>query len=170
MSAVDVRSLTHGKPSGKHEPVGDLFQGWNRRANEVWLHNAAVRKAVRPGQVRFVRKTAKHALLPSDLDRNFSYGLSTHEIDLRADPLYRSNSIIQQRVAAQERARLREAARKESERGQARKRLEPARPTAASRGHEKHLPGLPPLRDTFKMKRFTGFEHGKIDTRNRPGA
>jgi hypothetical protein len=162
---VDVRALTHGVPSGKHEPVGDVFRGWNDRINEVWLHNAAVRKSAPRGQVRFVRKTAKDMPLPSDLDSSFSYGLPTREIDIHADPLYRSNAIIRMRIEAQERAKQREEVRRENERTLPKKN--PARPTAASKGHEKHAPGLPPLAETFKMKRFTQFEHGKVDTLNR---
>ncbi|OHT04223.1 hypothetical protein TRFO_28332 [Tritrichomonas foetus] len=157
--------IVHGMPSGKHEPMNDVLQGWDKRIEETKRHNAEVRKQhTHKGTVKMVHKSAKDEVLPSDLDPNFVYGMSTHDIDVRNDPFLRSNAIIEQRVAQQDRELKREQARLEANQGSPSKRVDPRRPTAASLGHTKKPEPEPGLKDTFKMKRFTNLEHGKIDT------
>lgn len=164
---VDPKEMVHGMPSGKHEPMKEVLQGWDDRIEETKKHNAEVRKQhTHKGAVKMVHKQAKNEPLPSDLDPSFSYGMSTHDIDIRLDPFLHSNAVIEQRQAQQERELKRLEARQQKENTQktSKKRLDPTRATAASIGHTKHPDPEPGLKDTFKMKRFTQFEHGVIDS------
>jgi hypothetical protein len=101
--------------------------------------------------------------LPSDIDKDFHYGLSTQEINMKNDPLWRSNAILEQRIAKQER----QLERNESKKPTGPKKLRPIRPTVASLAHSKYLQAEAPIQPEFKMKRFAQIEHGKIDTGNR---
>lgn len=158
---INVRDMVHGKASHTHEPMKDVLHGWDLRVAEVRKRNALIRgDNKRRGQVRTVRKSQHDGILPSQLDKDFRYGKSTYDIDVHADPLYHSNAIIAQRVAQQDR----EIKRAEETKAKPQKRLDPARPTRASIGHTIRQTGELTLKDTFKMKRFTQFDHGKIDT------
>ena len=148
--------ICYGKSSGTHEPIKDVLQGWNEAAAENRKHNAGAHPAHK----------GKRGPIPSDFDRDYTYGMTTYELDVRSDPLHRSNAIIEQRVAQQERELRRMEAQlaKDQAEGKQHKKFDPRRPTKASLGHQKNPPPEPGLKDTFKMKRFTKFEHGKVDT------
>jgi hypothetical protein len=92
--------------------------------------------------------------------------MSTRDMDMKADRLHRSNAIIEQRMAVQERRRAKETARQDSAEPKPSRKPLGVRPTAASRGHTKYMEQQVP-RETFKMERFAQIEHGKIDTGNR---
>ena len=157
--------ITHGLPSGEHEDMHDVLQGWDQRINQTRQHNAKVKaQHEHKGVVKMVHKSSKGSPLPSELDPNFAYGLTTEEVDIKSDPFLHSNSVIAQRQAQQERELKHREERAAENKDKPKKKLDPARPTAASIGHTHHPPGDPPLKDTFKMKRFTQYEHGKIDT------
>jgi hypothetical protein len=161
MAKVDVNAVVHGKPSGQHESMSDVLQGWDQRINESWIANAEVRQGGK--RPRRPKLTWKDGTLPSDVDPNFRYGMSTRDMDVKSDPLHRSNAIIEQRIAQREKEMRKEDAQMERD-ARAAKQLNPRRSTAASRGHVKHPPREPGLKDTFKMKRFVKFQHGMIDT------
>lgn len=162
---VDPKNMVHGISSGKRENMSDVLQGWDKRIKETKQHNEEVRKQhTHKGTVKMVRKSSKDEPLPSDLDPNYVYGMSTHDIDVKSDPFLRSNAIIEQRQQQQERELKREQSRLERTQSNPKKKLDPKRPTAASLGHTKKLNQEPQLKDTFKMKRFTNIDHGKIDT------
>lgn len=162
---VDPKDMVHGISSGKRENMSDVLQGWNNRIKETEQHNAEVRNQhSHKGAVKLTRKSNKSEQLPSDLDPNYVYGMSTHDIDVKSDPFLRSNAIIEQRMQQQERELKREQSRLARTQSNPKKKLDPKRPTAASLGHTKKLNQEPQLKDTFKMKRFTNIEHGKIDT------
>jgi hypothetical protein len=141
--------MVHGRPSGEHEPMSDVIHGWDKRLHEQAIQNPDRRREGR-GE------------LPSDTDAQFRYGLSTRELDEKADPLHRSNAIIEQRIAAQER----KAQKGTPKADPPRKQMAP-RSTAASRGHAKQAGEAPTPHAEFKMKRFAQIERGKIDTGNR---
>lgn len=162
---VDPKDMVHGISSGKRENMSDVLQGWNDRIKETQKHNEEVRNQhSHKGTVKLTRKTSKNEQLPSDLDPNYVYGMSTHDIDVKSDPFLRSNAIIEQRMQQQERELKREQSRLARNQSNPKKKLDPKRPTAASLGHTKKLNQEPQLKDTFKMKRFTNIDHGKIDT------
>ena len=137
--------------SAHKDHVGDVIQGWKQREEE----------ASRNGCQR--RKTKTNNVLPSEVDPNFRYGMSTREIDMKNDPFMRSNHVIEQRMKRQDRE-LNKPGKVEEK-----KKIDPRKPTAASIGHTKKKEQEPQLKDTFKMKRFTNFEHGKVDTNLRKG-
>lgn len=162
---VDPKDMVHGISSGKRENMSDVLQGWNNRIKETKMHNEEVRKQhSHKGTVKLTRKSGKDETLPSDIDPNYVYGMSTHDIDVKSDPFLRSNAIIEQRMQQQERELKREQSRLARTQSNPKKKLDPKRPTAASIGHTKKLNQEPQLKDTFKMKRFTNIDHGKIDT------
>ena len=132
----------YGKPTQKDDDVAHIMQAWSEKK----------------GQKDKLRR--KKAELPSDRDPNFTYGLSTQVLDEKQDPFLRSSAVIEQRQAHREK----ELAKQESKPVKPKKKIDPTKPTAASLGHTKKPEGEPQLKDTFKMKRFTQFEHGKIDT------
>ena len=156
MKKSNLRDMTFGKPSGEHENMTDVVQGWDDRIKEVEEHNAELRKTK--------SSKSRKMVLPSDVDENFRYGMTTHDLDVRADPFLHSNAVIAQRQAKQEAEEKRLAEKMKESDGKPKKKIDPARPTAASIGHTKTKPAEPALKDTFKMKRFTQFEHGAIDT------
>lgn len=157
--------MVHGTKSGQHEDMSDVLQGWDNRIRESEMHNAEVAHKHRKGQVKLVRKSAKGEPLPSEIDPDYTYGLSTHDIDLHADPFLRSNAIIAQRQAQQEREIKREEKRQAKEqKAKPTRKIDATRPTAASIGHTHKPTPEPTEAETFKMKRFTQFTHGKIDT------
>lgn len=145
--AVNVQDIVHGKPSGEHEPMDSVLHGWG----EFPSVSAKARLAEK-----------KRRPLPSDFDRDFQYGLSTREINAKSDPLWRSNAIVEQKIARQEKI----AARDEAKKAKPVKRIDPRRPTAASQGHSKVFVVEASPKETFKMKRFANIGHGKIDTGN----
>ena len=160
---VDPKDMVHGIASGKRENMSDVLQGWDQRIEETKKHNAEVRKQhTHKGAVKMGHKSSKKESLPSDMDPNYVYGMSTHDIDVKSNPFLRSNAIIEQRMQQQERELKREQARMEATQSSPKKKIDPRRPTAASLGHTKKPEGEPPLKDTFKMKKFTNVEHGKI--------
>jgi hypothetical protein len=147
---VDIREIVHGKRSGDHEPVSDVIHGWEKRQNSTWLQNGERHKEPkRP--------------LPSELDQNFRYGMSTRDLDVKADPLHRSNAIIAKRIASQERKLLREEAKKQLEGEKPRRKPVEIRGTAASLGHTKHVADETFVQQPFKMKRFAKIDHGVVD-------
>ena len=157
MKKAELQQMTFGMHSGKHEDMTDVIQGWDKRIEEMEDQNAKARaksKALK----------SKKTPLPSDADPNFTYGMTTHDIDVRSDPFLRSNAVIAARIAKQEAEEKRQAEREKSGKVKPKRNIDPARPTAASIGHTKHAPPEPALKDTFKMKRFTNIQHGAIDT------
>jgi hypothetical protein len=145
----DVRDIVHGKASGEHESISDVIHGWQKREKDCWLQNGERRKSEGPP-------------LPSAADKDFRYGMSTRELDMKADPLHRSNAIIEQRIAAQERKREREE-RKQAPQEKPLPQLG-GRPTAASRAHARAPRGDARPAEQFKLKRFANIEHGKVDS------
>lgn len=158
MKKAQLQEMTFGKKSGTHEDMTEVVQGWDNRIKEFEEHSAQVRSKSKAGKPKAPKKDP----LPSDQDPNFTYGMSTHDIDVRADPFLHSNAVIAQRMAKQEEEERRAAAKAELTGGKNKKKIDPLRPTAASIGHTKHAPTEPALKDTFKMKRFTNKEHGVI--------
>ena len=158
MKKANLKDMTFGKPSGAHENMTDVVQGWDDRIKEVEQHNAEIKSKPK------LTKAKKTTPLPSETDKNFTYGMSTHDLDVRADPFLHSNAVIAQRVAKQEAEEKRLAEKMKNSEVKPKRKIDPARPTAASIGHTKHAPAEPALKDTFKMKRFTQIEHGAIDT------
>lgn len=144
-----------GIVSNKHEDMNDLMHGWEKRIEEMEEYNAELKSKNKQKSQK-----GKLASLPSEKDPDFTYGMITHDLNARMDPFRRSNAIIEQRIAKQE-AEQRKLLKKNQK---AKKKIDPMKPTAASIGHTKLKPPEPQLKDTFKMKRFTQFEHGKIDT------
>ena len=159
--STKVKDMVHGKLTGEHEDMNDVIHGWDKREAEIRAEQEKLRKkSHRKGQVRMVLHKQDDKPLPHELDPNFRYGMSTHDIDVRADPFLRSNAKIEQRREAQE-----AAAEKKVEKKKPKKFVDLSqKPTAASIGHTHKAPPEPALKDTFKMKRFTQIEHGKIDT------
>ncbi|EAX88283.1 hypothetical protein TVAG_132880 [Trichomonas vaginalis G3] len=157
MKKSQLQEMTFGKKSGEHEDMTEVVQGWDNRIKEFEEHSAQVRS-----KSKVQKKSPKKDTLPSDTDPNFTYGMSTHDIDVRADPFLHSNAVIAQRMTKQEEEEKRAAAKAELTGGKNKKKIDPLRPTAASIGHTKHAPTEPALKDTFKMKRFTNKEHGVI--------
>lgn len=153
--------ICYGKCSGDHESIKNVLQGWNDAAAANRKQSSAARHNPAPSHAK-----GKRGPLPSDYDTDYTYGMTTHQLDVRSDPLHRSNAIIEQRMAQQERELRRMEAQlaKDQAEGKIHKKFDPRRPTKASIGHQKNPPPEPQLKDTFKMKRFTKFEHGKIDT------
>jgi hypothetical protein len=147
---VNVSDLVHGKPSGDHDPVSEVIHGWEKREKANWLRNGERHKEDRKP-------------LPSEIDQNFRYGMSTRDLDVKADPLHRSNAIIENRIASQERKLLREEAKKQLGEAKPRRKPTEVRPTAASIGHAKQIPEETFSQQPFKMKRFARIEHGVVD-------
>ena len=154
MKKSELQEMTFGMHSGKHEDMTDVLQGWDKRVEEMEEHNAKGRSKSRQ----------KKTLLPSDVDPEYTYGMTTHDIDVKNDPFLRSNAVIAARIAKQEAEERRMEERIKNNKVKPKRRLDPTRPTAASIGHTKHAPPEPALKDTFKMKRFTQIDHGVIDT------
>ncbi|KAH0785475.1 hypothetical protein GPJ56_010610 [Histomonas meleagridis] len=159
----EQKDIVYGITYGKHEDMKDVLQGWDNRIAETKKHNLEVNKK-RKGQVKLVHKTYKAKPLPSEIDPNYVYGMSTHDIDQKTDPFLRSNAIIERRNEQHEREMKKLENSQKDAKKHPRKKIDPLRPTAASLGHTKKKETEPPLKETFKMKRFTKFEHGKIDT------
>ena len=157
MKKSELQEMTFGKPSGQHENMTDVIQGWDKRIEEMEEHNAKIRSKSK------AQKTKKTPL-PSDVDENYTYGMSTKDIDMRNDPFLRSNQVIAARIAKQEAEEKRMEERIKNNKVKPKRKIDPARPTAASIGHTKHTPAEPALKDTFKMKRFTQIDHGVVDT------
>jgi hypothetical protein len=141
---ASVKDLVHGKPSGDHDPVSEVIHGWEKREKATWLRNGE-------------RHQKDRKPLPSEIDENFRYGMSTRDLDAKADPLHRSNAIIADRIASQERKLLREEAKK-----QLTKAKPPQKPTR-SIGHAKQVSEETFTQQPFKMKRFARIEHGVVD-------
>lgn len=163
-SPTKKNEIINGIPSGKHEDMRDVLQGWDKRENEQLQHNAKVQAKSQHKGIKTVHKSGNESLLPSELDPNYTYGLTTEEIDIKSDPFLHSNQVIAQRKAQQERELKRREALAAENKEKPTKKIDPLKPTAASMGHTHHPPAEPGPKDTFKMKRFTKFEHGKIDT------
>ena len=156
MKKTELQNMTFGVPSGKHENMTDVIQGWDKRIEEMEEQNAKNKSKSKAQKSK--------GSLPSDTDPEYTYGMSTHDIDVRSDPFLHSNSVIAARMAKQEAEEKRQAERMNNPKGKPKKKIDPARPTAASIGHTKHASAEPALKDTFKMKRFTKIDHGSIDT------
>ena len=146
---LNLKEMTFGKASGTHEPMDDVLHGWDKRIEETEKRNNDIRS-----QSKNSKKTVhkKNLELPHEQDKDFVYGMSTHDIDTRADPFLHSNSVIEQRKLKKEAEEKKLAEKQKILQTTTKKKADPMRPTAASIGHTFHPTPEPGLKETFKMK------------------